>query len=244
MIGIFPSPDVRNERARPGLIRRVRAQMRGLRGSAPSLPTPPKAGLRPSAPKRSRRYNRPASSAERHPTGIGEPVFDLSRLARLTLDQAEFDDPRDDLMIERRRADPGTTQKAPQEIALQVCELHARTPLTASGKHNQENGNRPRPPMGGPRPIVHYVRFPGAVRSQPAVPAFVPAEPLSGASFLFAVARRSALTSGAPECLGVRGPATVTAPERAHAARYETTIRRCRQFSLTHLKFACDALRD
>jgi hypothetical protein len=89
MIGIVPSPDVRNELARPGLILRVCAQMRGLRGSAPSPPKPPKAGLRPSAPERFRRYRRPASSAERHPTGIGEPVFDLSRLARLALDQAE-----------------------------------------------------------------------------------------------------------------------------------------------------------
>src|SRR5581483_7916653 len=96
-----------------------------------------------------------------------------------------------------------------------MLELRFRPP----GKHNQANGNRPRPPMGGLWPIIHYVRFPRAVRSQPAVPASVPAEPLSRASFLLAVARRRTLRSGAPECLGVRSPATETAPERAHAAR-------------------------
>lgn len=93
---------------------------------------------------------------------------------------------------------------------------------------HRANRKRPRHPMEVPRPFPIL----GLASVRPARPVSTPAKSL------YEPTPGRGLASWEAEWLEA-GPATVTAPERTHAARYQATIRRSRRFALTYLKFAC-----
>ncbi|WP_156936847.1 hypothetical protein [Bradyrhizobium sp. WSM2254] len=82
---------------------------------------------------RRRKRRSSVGSAKRRPTRLGDAVLDLSRLKRPALDQAEFDDARDDLVIE---GDYGDSALNPRLMIMRRM-WDSKVPMTQTGPGTQ-----------------------------------------------------------------------------------------------------------